>query len=141
MSWKNIIKQQDLENIGGELGRMAKDVHNAIDRQIKEMANRTAGYGKTSSFDSRAMAQMYGKYTMNVSSVSNAIERLRTKIKEIKTLAGRTGSSSSSEMERVQQVMQSGILSLPNYVKMYLNKKHGFSFNNAKLSGEKLILS
>lgn len=140
MTWKDIIKQ-DLENIGGELGRMVEDVHNAIDRETQKMADRTAGHGRTSSFNSRAMAQMYGKYTMNVSSVSNAIERLQKEITNMRTNAGMGGFSSSRDMENIQKIRQSGILSLPNYVKMYLNKKHGFSFNDAKLSGETLILS
>ena len=136
MNWKNIIKQ-DLENdynIGMEYRNMIKSIHNSIDSAIKEVSRQT----KTN-LDARAMGQLYGTYTLDISSVQRGVDILREKMSEVSRRNNNMGISGNTP--GIQTIRQSGITSLETYIPKYLKKKYGLNFNNARISGNKMTLS
>lgn len=136
MTWKNIIKQ-DLENdynISREFRYLIKDIHSSIDSAIEKVSRDT----KTN-LDSRAMGQLYGTYTLDISSVERNVDILSEKMREASRYNNNRGVSGNTP--EMQTIRQSGITSLETYIPKYLKKKYGLNFNNARISGDTMTLS
>lgn len=133
--WKEILKQ-DLENddnISMEYRDIVRRINRSIDEAIKEASRQT----KTN-LDARAMGQIYGTYTLDISQVERLVDGLQEKMIEVRRRTSSTGSRSGSA--EIQTIKQSGIMSLETYIPKYLKEKYGLNFNTAKISGNKMTL-
>jgi hypothetical protein len=135
VTWKDILKQ-DLENdysISVEYRNMIKSINRSIDRAIEEVSRQI----KTN-VDSRAMGQLYGTYTLDISSTEGLVDRLKDKMAEVGRKNNNTGISGNTP--EFQTIRQSGITSLEKYIPKYLKEKYGLNFNTARISGDKMTL-
>lgn len=134
MKWQEVIRKQILDNLGGEFGYLVKDINKSIDRAIEEVSRQT----KTN-IDARAMGQIYGTFTLDISSVERAVDILREKMREVSRRSNNMGVSGNTS--DVQTIRQSGITSLEKYIPKYLKEKYGLEFNTARISGNTMTLN
>ena len=134
MNWEEVIRKRDLDSVGGEFGYLIKDINSSIDRAMEEVSRQT----KTS-IDARAMGQIYGTFTLDISSVQRGVDILRDKMSEISRRNNNTGISGNTP--DIQTIRQSGITSLEKYIPKYLKQKYGLEFNTARISGNTMTLN
>ena len=133
MDWQEVIRKQDLDRVGGEFRYLIKDINSSIDRAIEEVSRQT----KTN-IDARAMGQIYGTFTLDITSTEGLVDRLKDKMREISRRNNNMGVSGNTS--DIQIIRQSGITSLETYIPKYLKEKYGLKFNTAMISGNTMTL-
>jgi len=134
MKWQEVIRKQDLDRVGGEFRYLIKDINSSIDRAIEEVSRQT----KTN-IDARAMGQIYGTFTLDITSTEGLVDRLKDKMREISRRSNNMGVSGNTS--DIQIIRQSGITSLETYIPKYLKEKYGLEFNTARISGNTMTLN
>ena len=84
------------------------------------------------------MGQIYGTFTLDITSTEGLVDRLKDKMREISRRNNNMGVSGNTS--DIQIIRQSGITSLETYIPKYLKEKYGLKFNTAMISGNTMTL-